>query len=452
MNRQTIIKLYTLFCHKSSIIKAIRQYRHGFSLVSSLVSLGIVGLVMSALISLLSIQQKDGRSIEQQLASASLKYHTLQMLRYKENCHCQFQSLPSIKGKSELSLTSLKSDCSPTAETIAETGKDIWAHTKISSIKVTNITPGRLIDGKNNNGEPDPSQNKKEYQAQLSIRFDQATQHRPMRDIELPIMFTAWDGSGNIIHCGASTDHNARLTSMNYKLRNTIYAHGGLLEQYDNMSGQADTNRGNIDENANTIEENDNSILQANTDIEANRILIASKQSKPHSHPLALSGHSHNSHITTREPESIIEEEPDPITTREPDPIIEEEPDPITTREPDPIIEEEPDPITTREPDPIIEEEPDPIIEEEPDPITTREPDPIIEEEPDPIIEEEPLPPPGNGGIITQPSSQCQPGWTYSARCDICHRCRGRSRLGCVGTRQWHNRSCQCVDTGCHSN
>ena len=209
-----------------------------------------------------------------------------------------------------MSLTSLKSDCSSTAEIIAETGKDIGAHTKISSIKVTKITPGRLIDGKNNNGEPDPSQNKKEYQAQLSIRFDQANQYRSMRDIELPIMFTTWDGSGNIIHCGASTDHNARLTSMNYRLRNTIYAHGGLLEQYDNMSGQADTNRGNIDENANTIKENDNSILQANTDIEANRILIASKQSKPHSHPLALSGHNHNSHITTREPDSIIEDLP----------------------------------------------------------------------------------------------------------------------------------------------
>ena len=320
MDKQTRIKLYTLLCHKNSIIKAIRQYCHGFSLVSSLVSLGIVGLIMSALISLLSIQQKDGRSIEQQLASASLKYHTLQMLRYKENCHCQFQSLPSIKGKSELSLTSLKSDCSPTAETIAETGKDIWAHTKISSIKVTKITPGRLINGKNNNGEPDPSQNKKEYQAQLSIRFDQATQYRPMRDIELPIMFTAWDGSGNIIHCGASTDHDSRLTSMNYRLRNTIYTSGGLLEKYDSMVVQADTNRGNIDENANTIRENDNSILQANTAIEANRILIASKQSKPHSHPLALSGHNHNFPITTQEPPIIEEEEPTAGSTEEEEP------------------------------------------------------------------------------------------------------------------------------------
>ena len=72
---------------------------------------------------------------------------------------------------------------------------------------------------------------------------------------------------------------------MNYRLRNTIYAHGGLLEQYDNMSDQADTNRGNIDENANTIKENDNSILQANTDIGANRTLIASKQPKPHTTP-----------------------------------------------------------------------------------------------------------------------------------------------------------------------
>ena len=67
----------------------------GFSLMATLIAVLIMGITFAAMISMITVQQKEGRALYQQLARGSLKYAMLQTLRNPQNCTCQFNSLPS---------------------------------------------------------------------------------------------------------------------------------------------------------------------------------------------------------------------------------------------------------------------------------------------------------------------------------------------------------------------
>ena len=102
--RTSVLPYFRSLSHPSRVVKN----NLGFSLVAVLSATAISGILFSAILSMITLQQKEGKAIQQQLASASLKYNILQTLRNPENCMCQFPSGQQIKEGVDLNLPVLR--------------------------------------------------------------------------------------------------------------------------------------------------------------------------------------------------------------------------------------------------------------------------------------------------------------------------------------------------------
>ena len=92
---KNVLPYFRSLSHPSRVVKN----NLGFSLVAVLSATAISGILFSAILSMITLQQKEGKAIQQQLASASLKYNILQTLRNPENCMCQFSFGPTNQGR-----------------------------------------------------------------------------------------------------------------------------------------------------------------------------------------------------------------------------------------------------------------------------------------------------------------------------------------------------------------
>ena len=182
-----------------------------------------MGITFAAMISMLTTQHKQGKAIQQQLASASLKYGILQTLRNPDNCLCQFNSLPSTPhtidttkttsgGEGyEIDLGEFRSGCGPGDDNIlARQDEPIkgGAGLGAQSVKVSQIF---------DTGTPN------EFKGDLQVMYQSQSTVTPLRPLFIPILFTVDPNQGTenarpISDCGVKTDLSTRLTDLDNRI------------------------------------------------------------------------------------------------------------------------------------------------------------------------------------------------------------------------------------------
>ena len=203
----------------------------GFSLISILISMGIMGIVLSSILSIMLVQNNENLVIKQRLARVSLQSRILQSFRVLDSCSCQFRNtiIPEVPPPS-ITITELQQFYriapDPAApppplpfpsdalclrgggESIAQAGSRVGFQLLVDSIDLINLRQtqsrrgtNKVIEGVNS------GQNRREFEGTLLVSFNQTQilpRPRPMRPIEIPLKFTV--GSNDIVkECGTNT-------------------------------------------------------------------------------------------------------------------------------------------------------------------------------------------------------------------------------------------------------
>ena len=174
--------MYTTFMHFIRYYHLVftgKSNPRGFSLVSTLIAVSIVGTSLLTLVSMMVEQEKGTKILRQQVASANLKSFLTKVFVSSEVCGCHFDAtqntpLPpssfnidtTVPTPSEINLESLRSSCdfSSADNIIAEVEKEISGGLglTVNSIKISEIHPtgtegrysGHLIVNYENQGLP----------------------------------------------------------------------------------------------------------------------------------------------------------------------------------------------------------------------------------------------------------------------------------------------------------
>ena len=169
----------------------------GSTLVTALIVTALIGFSFTAIVSQMINQQKEGRSIQQQMAVATLKYQVLQTLQNKDKCSCQFtQNIKSQTSEDHLTdFSTLRNSCNSDSEIIIEDGRFLGSGVNVGSIKVSDVSkiPGSSV----------------EYSGKLIVPL-KGNLVRAIRPIEIPMYFVS-DSSGQIQECGANEGHTAEI-------------------------------------------------------------------------------------------------------------------------------------------------------------------------------------------------------------------------------------------------
>ncbi len=209
------------YCSLSLNKAKYKVSEEGFTLTAALMSVAIVGVGMSAMISMLTFQHKELQSIKEQLVSANIKQFILQTVRDLENCDCHFKpssyaTLRNVNGKlrdangidlgpftidttaatiGDINLGSFRSGGCPftsTSNTIVKTGQLIKG---VGQLKTKSVTAKNIVPIVNRNGE---------YTAELTVDFESS--HRALRpaivDIILSVDASIDPKAATISHCG----------------------------------------------------------------------------------------------------------------------------------------------------------------------------------------------------------------------------------------------------------
>ena len=181
-----------------------------------------MGISFSAMISMITVQQREGRAIQQQLARGSLKYAILQTMRNLDNCACQFNSPGDLKSidttqtasggrGDEISLGVFRSGCGGGSDNIlALQGERVknGAGLEVESVKVSQIVE---------TGTPN------EYVGDLIVVYK--SDIRVIKPLSVPLLFTVDPNAGSssrrpILFCGANNDYTERMTQLLQEMRN----------------------------------------------------------------------------------------------------------------------------------------------------------------------------------------------------------------------------------------
>ena len=245
----------------------------GFSLVSVLIVVGIVGMTFAGTLSLITTQQKEGDAVKQQLAKASVKYALLQTLKNPDSCLCQFNSIPSTpltintdnakpgEAGDEITFTKVTTGCGLNSEVIAQAGMNVGAGLKIQSVKVSEImeTPIPL-----------------EYSGNLVVTYSLNSLVYSVKPTSIPLILTIQTLTGSptargVHHCVLNTEWHDDLLALENDLVNV---ESTLTNQIDMANLEMDsrfstthdiltTRLENLDARITTNEENINNLVAA---------------------------------------------------------------------------------------------------------------------------------------------------------------------------------------------
>ena len=194
----------------------------GFSLISMLIAVFIMGIIFTSILSMMTLQSKEGHAIKQQLARASVKYSILQTLKKPENCTCQFNNIPPTKltintekakpGRTgdEITFTEFTTGCG-SSEVIAQAGMNVGAGVQIQSVKVSEIME---------------TSTPLEYSGNLIVTYHNSDELvRSMKSTLIPLTLTIYASRGSpnareIYSCGANTNWTDRINDMKNELVN----------------------------------------------------------------------------------------------------------------------------------------------------------------------------------------------------------------------------------------
>ena len=170
----------------------LSQSHVGFTLISAIMAVGLSGVVVMLVTSLVIFQSRETKFIQQQYVSASLRYEILQIFKNPSNCYCQFRSylIDTAQTTQDFSVPSFDSGCGANRTPVAFAGRDLGHDIKIGSVTVKDI---RKIDIEN------------EYFGELHILYNQADLKRKIHPIVIPLQFTVKSGGGGGIQSCGST-------------------------------------------------------------------------------------------------------------------------------------------------------------------------------------------------------------------------------------------------------
>ena len=202
------------------------KHNLGFSLVSTLIAVGILGISSATLMSVVSFQQKEGKAIKQQLANESVKYFMLQTLSRSGNCSCQFNKpefkIDTSKASDELDIKTFRSGCdfdSPD-NIIAKKDKplkgDLGVH--VEDVKVSNIRK---------------TGTEGQYMGHLTVTYQPKNLIRALRPIAIPLVFQVDMDSApkaRITNCWGEQDFSCYMAHINPSDGNTLAGCGGTSE------------------------------------------------------------------------------------------------------------------------------------------------------------------------------------------------------------------------------
>ena len=220
LNRSWYAKNMIWIQEKTKIknVKPHNLKNQGFTLTAALISVLIMGISFSAMISMITIQHKQTRILNQQLASASVKYSLLQTLRNPTNCQCHFDptkntNIPEENLKidttknpiPEINLKTFRSGCdfNSNENIIVNENTEIKGGygLKVSAVKVTDIKRTGTSE---------------DYKGDLTIVYARDSRSVPLQSTAVPVLLTVDSSSGvpegrGIQTCGSgSQTHSGR--------------------------------------------------------------------------------------------------------------------------------------------------------------------------------------------------------------------------------------------------
>ena len=149
-----------------------------------------MGIVFAAVISMLSVQSKEAKSIKQQLASMNTKYFILQTLARSNSCTCQFDDFDIDTTKSptnDIPLGTFRSGCETSSDDniIVKEGDPVKGvpSLTVESVKVTNVEKIVGTTG--------------EYKGELTITYANRGLVRAIRPIEIDLIFSVNTAGGD---------------------------------------------------------------------------------------------------------------------------------------------------------------------------------------------------------------------------------------------------------------
>ena len=159
----------------------------GFSLISTLIALSLMGFTVLALTSMKVVQEKELKAAKQSLASASLKSLAIQVIADKTTCSCHFDSsINTIASSLTLDTSSLENigigslragcDFSRSDNIIAKSNQEIpnGGGLKVKNVKIFDIVETGITNL---------------YQGRLVIQYKPTSQVRALQPIVLPLTF-----------------------------------------------------------------------------------------------------------------------------------------------------------------------------------------------------------------------------------------------------------------------
>ncbi len=178
----------------------------GFSLLSTVMAVGLMGVVTFGVVSALNIPQKETRFLNQQFSSASLRYSILKALENQKICLCQFDQLQintTISSPQEFTLTELRGGCRSINRALASSGLDVGYGLTVQSVKLSNI--------RNTGGTQSPD----EYSGNVIVSYDLNPMPRAINFIRIPLLFTVDSSQGSaearpFLRCGSMEREQAQ--------------------------------------------------------------------------------------------------------------------------------------------------------------------------------------------------------------------------------------------------
>ena len=193
------------------MIKVLSQgsRSQGFSLVATLVSIAILGIILSTMLSSLSFEKRAEQGINEKLELISLELAILRTLKNPHNCVCQFAShridkTKVTQGDYEIILEQFKHSCGGSLIKKANNGEgpDGVRRVTIESIKVSHIIETATAN---------------EYFGDLVVAYQ--AESLLSTSFKIPLQFTTYPNSGAIFMCGAADPDYEKLSKISEEFR-----------------------------------------------------------------------------------------------------------------------------------------------------------------------------------------------------------------------------------------
>ena len=185
----------------------------GLVLSSTLIISALIVFLSVAILNLIVGQQRENRSIHEQMQAFSVKYQILQTFTNPKSCTCQFQSLP-IAGKNKIDITEIRDGCAG-PHSLSQNANVGW-NLSIDSIEIINISPSGVNT----------------YKGQLKVAYKGEGLVRAIQPIKVNMQFHTDPSSATpdaISHCVGRHKHTAQLDFIDGNV-------GKKIEDHDNRT------------------------------------------------------------------------------------------------------------------------------------------------------------------------------------------------------------------------